>query len=134
MNCVLVRSTWVRYGNDTETSSLPLEDEAYRNQRLAGSKTIFLDDGDKYTQVDWTVDDGLGHYRNEVRSGNFPANATRTTVQNFNPLRETYPGAGWVEIPADDPWLLVTSASRVASENSEPCTGSAATQTAKEEY
>lgn len=134
LNCVLLRSTWVRYANDTETSSLPLEDEAYRNQRLAGTKTIFYDDGDKYVQFDRTVDDGLGHYRNEVRSGNFPSGAARTTVQNYNPLRLTYPGAGWVEVLPDEAWVLETSVSRVRTELSEPCSGASSLQTAKEEY
>lgn len=134
LNCVLLRSTWVRYSNDTETSSLPLEDEAYRNQRLAATKTIFHDDGDKYAQVDSSDDDGLGHYRTEVRSGNFPSGSSRTAIQSFNPDRLSYPGAGWTEIAPTAPWVLGTSTSRTVSETSESCAGASALQSAREDY
>ena len=84
-----------------------------KNQRVASTRTVFADDGNRYADSDSSQWDGLGHYRSVVTSDNFPGSVTRTVHTQYNP------GKSNTVIPgADDAWILETSTYQQVTEGS----------------
>lgn len=112
-----VRRGYVKYDLDTSESSLDLSRPPAYNQRVSASRTQFVDSScgsaTCYTEMRLTDFDGLGHYRKDTRSSNFPITASRgtETSYNANTSRGTYtPGgnsaASAYMIASDGEWLL----------------------------
>lgn len=86
------RKQYVRYEGDRLLVSIPNQDEAAElNQRVAYEKTLYLDDGNRWSDVTHSEFDGFGHYRKSVYNGNFASTSggghgdIRTTFTNYNP-------------------------------------------------
>ncbi|KAB2964106.1 MAG: hypothetical protein F9K16_05075 [Thermoanaerobaculia bacterium] len=111
LNCVLKRSTYVAYEQDAATSSSWDGGELLdRHRRPYSERTVFHDDGDRWTLRTSSNYDGVGHYRTTVSQGNFPSNApVRTATTGFNPGL-TFP------ISPSTPWILGTFDSTEVSE------------------
>jgi len=103
-NCAVKRSTYLKYRTDGPGLGL-LE----LNPDVEASLTRFHDDSDRYAAVDFSDADGLGHFRQEVTSGNYGSGDVRSTFTAFNPSAGTYPGS-FVPPPAGGPWILGTFA------------------------
>ena len=128
-----VRRVYVAYDHDT-ISPAGAGGTGY-NSRLRASRTTFLDDTGCggvpcYTQSTSSDFDGLGHYRVETRSSNFPSTPTRTitTAYNANPAEGQYVPSGGSSpaaymIATSSPWLLNLSRSMATGDS----TGSATT-------
>jgi len=112
----LLRSVYVGY----ENSGLNY------NPRMASEKTVYEQDqsGTRYKAMKLTDFDGLGHYRVEEDSGNFPGANDRTTTTTYNP------GRSMTSIPGEtDPWILNTFTTQNVTE-----TRGSDTWTATREY
>lgn len=101
-NCLLRRTTYVKYKTDSLNPSHP-----EFNPRVEATYTRFHDDGDRWLASDLSSYDGLGHHRTETFSGNFGSGDSRTTTTNFNSTRGTYPGS-FVMPSTASPWVLDT--------------------------
>ncbi|HEY6428057.1 MAG TPA: hypothetical protein VIX84_12605, partial [Acidimicrobiales bacterium] len=77
------------------------------DERVAGSRTTYDDDGGTTAAVAYSNFDGLGHFRQATDSGNFPGGNIHTAVTDYNPGNGTYPG-GFVLPAVNGPWLLGT--------------------------
>ncbi|HSY50862.1 MAG TPA: hypothetical protein VLC46_18810 [Thermoanaerobaculia bacterium] len=106
----LVRQTYVKYELDPRFA-LSYD----MNRRLAGSRTLFLDDSSHYIDVDSSDYDGLGHYRTTTTTGDFLGTGqARIVTTDFNKPSTlvgsgifssgSYPGTFFR--PAGDHWLL----------------------------
>ncbi len=109
----LLRSTYVRYERDQIGASIASPDQSRCNQRLASTRTVFHDDGNRFAGETHTNFDGLGHYRQTVTDGNFGAADARATFVNFNSGNGTYQlddGGqalpGFVMVAPSAPWIL----------------------------
>ncbi len=87
--CTAVRSTYVRYERDANSACDPtvgpLPSCLNTNRRLASRRTVYLDDGGRYADVNDSDFDGFGHYRTEATDGNFGAADQRTVTTAYNP-------------------------------------------------
>lgn len=118
-----LRSTYLRFEHDKLTGSTSPENKHKwynTNRRLAESRTIFHDDGDRYADTVMTEFDGLGHYRSVTTSGNFRDGSasvdSRTTYTHFNRSSGIYAvnpdtnlyccGHNYQLIPTTTPWVL----------------------------
>jgi len=104
--CIGKRSTFVMYQRDDPYS---YEKGNACNRRVAGSRTVFLDDvvdsqTKRYRDTASSNFDGLGHYRTSTVTGNFTADDTRVETTNFNPSAGIYPGS--FTLPSN--WLIQT--------------------------
>ncbi len=104
-----LRSTYIKYRRDQLPGSGPQSKWLDRNRIAKESRTIFHDDGDRYSEVVHSDFDGLGHFRQTVKRGTFWSgssnNEQRTTVQQYNQGGGTYPGS-FVPIDPSAPWIL----------------------------
>ncbi len=82
------------------------------NRRLRAQRTVFVDDGNRYSGSVFSDFDGLGHYRNAVTHGNFSSGNVRSTFANYNPGNGSYPSAGYTPPATTDPWILSTFTDR----------------------
>jgi len=106
---VLQRSVYVRFEHDLPSSSSSVQERRRLNQRLASQRTVFNDDP-AGTYADETLSDfdGLGHYRHQAMSGNFPGSNEKASHVQYNPSVGTYGQAGYAPWPAGSPWILST--------------------------
>lgn len=94
-----LRETYVRYESSGETCDYADSDNGspctYANRRVASQRTVYVDDGNAWKQVEYTDFDGLGHYRQVTTSGNFwtknaftasrPHGDQKVSRTNYNP-------------------------------------------------
>lgn len=90
-----LRSTWVEYARDTESTLEALEYHTNTNRRVVRQRLSYDDDSypgtPRYdeTTFDAATYDGVGHYRRSTRFGRFGNHAaeqvTRIDTTNFNP-------------------------------------------------
>ncbi len=121
-----VRQEYVRY----EGHSGAFIGGTPENPRLSSSKAVYRDDSDRFSAVDRSDFDGLGHYRTEVATGNFVSGHTRAVTTDWNSGRGTYPGS-WIPPATNDPWVLETFSSRKVEETDvRTCGGATETQIA----
>ncbi|MEM8962984.1 MAG: hypothetical protein AAGD38_15990, partial [Acidobacteriota bacterium] len=109
----LVRSIEVAY----ETSGVGTGDDLQGiNNRLAYTKTIYHDDGNRFVETTYSDFDGLGHYRSAVSGGTVSSGDSRTHTTTFNPNSGTLltnpsgataPGSFVLPHPGS-PWILDT--------------------------
>ncbi|HWW62517.1 MAG TPA: hypothetical protein VN181_14185 [Thermoanaerobaculia bacterium] len=79
-NGTIQRVTYVGY--DADDANMTARDQS--NRRVRSERTVYLDDGSKYTTSDSSDYDGLGHYRTATTGGNFPGVNVRTTTTAYN--------------------------------------------------
>lgn len=97
------RKTYVRYEGDTYGFSEGFAIQDQYNPRLEATRTVYReeDQPDRYTEVQYSDFDGLGHYRTMRTSGNLGNSSSldgteivnnnrRTEFTNYNPQRGTY--------------------------------------------
>lgn len=111
--CVLLRSEYERYEQDTQCSSL-LDGCWDTNRRRSSWRTLYHDDPtstgeDRVLDVDLDDFDGVGHYRDRVTSANFDTPETVRRTVDYNPGQGTYvPGTGgsFAMVPTTQYWML----------------------------
>lgn len=124
-NCVLKRTSYVRYESEA-TSCIPFDSGCTDgNRRLVSQRMLYNDDGNRFADVDYSNFDGLGHYRQSTTNGNFSAGNVRTHVTNYNPTVGTLnldangnPLPGFTMLAPSFPWLLYTYDEQTVSEGS----------------
>lgn len=121
----LLRSTYVRYQRDATSEALGFQDELNVNRREETSRTVYHDDGGRYTEATRSGFDGLGHYRQTQTGGNFASGDAKTNFVNFNPDRGTYqldasgnPMNTFSMLPSTSPWILDTFTEQKVTEGS----------------
>ena len=95
-------------------------DRGSPSEHLVSQLTEFHADSDRWTSLDRSDPDGLGHFRYEVHdaSGDWPGASVRTTFTNFNPGRDLvldsdyYVEEGYAMVPTSFSWILETYADR----------------------
>lgn len=122
-----VRTTYLAYERDADGEQFDA------NRRLARSKTVYNDDGDRSVETVYSNFDGVGHYRTATTSGDFGEGAiTRTVTTNYN-VRDaavssssdvintgTYnpaDGSGFLLPGTTHPWILNTFSSVTARQS-----------------
>jgi RHS repeat-associated protein len=112
------RATYVKYEMDEKigggcTVFDPCQIE--RNRRVVSERTLFVSDGGRYFDRNFSRFDGLGHYRQTDTTGTFDAGNIRRTTTEYNPGTGNYAVdssgnrlAGFTMISAATPWLLET--------------------------
>ncbi len=117
----LIRSTYVTYESDelggliTTPVGPILELLNDTNRRLQASRTIYHDDGGRFSETVFSDFDGLGHYRTATTSGDFASGNVRVTTTDYNPGAGTYPGSFTPPLTTDA-WILDTFESREMTE------------------
>ncbi len=112
-----IRRSYVAYDYDTLSTETGQFKDSHHNQRLNASRTTFLDDtgcgSSCYVETRMTEFDGLGHYRSQAQSSNFPATTTRTARTNYNAnlaagtyARDSGSSASSYMVAKTEPWLL----------------------------
>lgn len=121
----LMRSTYVRYETDRFPKSDGWGDVLETNARLSASRAIYYDDDEggviRYSEIQNSNYDGLGHYRRVEKLGNFDGNAddfedSRATLTNYNPFSGEYRinpqnntlVTGFTPVRDDQAWILDT--------------------------
>jgi len=102
------RKFYIRYEADAPLTSSKVLD---RNRRPVSQRSVYEDN--KIADEDWSVFDGLGHFRQHTTGGNFGRADSRTLFTNHNPTVGTFSivnGAvsGFTMIPVSSRWLLST--------------------------
>lgn len=108
-NCQLLQSQYVRYAQDT--SSDPASPEvANTNRRETSQRTLYLNDIEngvtRFSGVDRSEFDGLGHFRKEVTNGNFGNGDVREQTIEYNASTGIYPSGAFTLPPTAMPWLI----------------------------
>jgi hypothetical protein len=110
-NCRLLQSHYVRFQQDGATDPNSAEVTSV-NRREAAQRTVYHDDVEngvvRYTGIDRTDFDGLGHFRKEVTNGNVGSGDVREQIIEYNASTGTYPSAGFVLPATNMPWLINT--------------------------
>jgi len=72
-DCTVDRKTYVRYEHDQRSSRCVIRFQCERdlNRRLAAEKTVFVADGNRYSEATYDDYDGLGHYRVTYTASDF---------------------------------------------------------------
>ncbi len=110
-----LRSTYLNFRKDVLPSSAEDDQSLWTatNRRVADSRVIYHDDGDRYIDVDSSDDDGLGHWRTVTTSHNFHEDdtivASHTQTVRYNAYGTySYWNANWDPPMPEDRWLLGT--------------------------
>lgn len=77
------RTSYLRYAKDTLNPSWQPSYLQQSNRRVDFEKTVFADDANHFTSVNYTDYDGLGHYRVITRGGDFGSLNPRTTTTAY---------------------------------------------------
>ncbi len=109
----LLRSSYVRYEWDGGGAD-------HVNQRLAGQKTVYHDDGNREATVVSSKFDGVGHYRKTLTGGTFDSGNVRGTETAYDGVYADFPhlggGSSGEVWPAASPWVWTTYGSAKAWE------------------
>lgn len=115
-----LRSTYVRYRHDALPGSIcdplnpqpgcaTLADWYQRNRQIEARRTVFHDDDDRYTDIEHSDFDGLGHFRTTVTTGTFWDGSTnqerRVSATAYSRASGTYPET-YQPLPPSEPWVL----------------------------
>lgn len=129
------RSTYLVYEYDyvtTPSSTLcNFQYPCVRDQarRIKSERTVYDSDGGRYSQTDYSLFDGLGHYRKAVTSGTFSSGNVRTTETNYNShsrnggpvgvyaTNQSGRAPGYASLLPTDPWILNTYGNAYTLEN-----------------
>jgi RHS repeat-associated protein len=119
-----IRETWVRYESSGDSCDWANDGNGPActgaNRRVASHRTVYLDDGNSWRKVESAEFDGLGHFREIQRSGNFhdrnaipgsrPRGDLKVLKTRWNPLVR-FDGAAQQFSGFPQPserWILVT--------------------------
>ena len=105
----LKRTSYLRYAKDTLNASWTPSRLQQSNRRVDYERTLYGDDGNRYSAVTYTDFDGLGHFRTATTSGTFGSGNIRQTTTAYNGSL-SYPPA---TPPAEwwwyaSPWVINT--------------------------
>jgi RHS repeat-associated protein len=114
------RRTYVRYETDIVPKSNGWGNQVETNAREVASRTVYLDDEERYAEIQRRNFDGLGHFRLTESFGNFGAGDHRVTFTGFNYARGTYridptrngrdlqipTSSFYTPFPTSSPWVL----------------------------
>lgn len=89
LNGNLARSEYVRYETDQWPQADGWGNIAETNARVEAAQTVYNDDPGKFSEVQFSDFDGLGHYRKVETFGNL-GNDYRVEITNYNPNSGTY--------------------------------------------
>ena len=115
----LKRTSYLRYDKDTLNPGWSPSLLQQSNRRVDFEKTVFADDANHYTTVDYSTlaanFDGLGHYRVVSSGGDFGVSRQTTTAYNTG---KSYPPASPPEQwwPTSSPWVINTYTSSKVTE------------------
>ena len=112
----LRRRSYLRYAKDALNSSWTPSWLQQSNRQVDFEKTVFADDASRYTTVNYSDYDGLGHFRVVTTGGDFGSGNTRQTTTAYNGTLSyppaTPPAEWW---PYTSPWIINTyTSSKVA--------------------
>jgi RHS repeat-associated protein len=125
----VVRSEWLTFAHDKLPPIASAADWYNSNRRVASARTLFVDDGGKYFDRNFSSFDGLGHFRSTNFIGDFDGTTDRTETTEFNSTRGCYeinlaqntqtctPPNAFVPLATTDPWVLGTYASQQQTED-----------------
>ena len=103
-----VRSTYVEYDHDILPGSGGQRNFINSNRRIKGSRTVFHDDDDTWTDTAYSDFDGIGHFRKAETTGNLwtggQDNERRVVTTNYNRVSGSYPSNNPPGLT--DPWVL----------------------------
>jgi RHS repeat-associated protein len=113
------RTSYLQYDKDQLDNSWPASMLQQSNRRVKFEKTVFADDANHYTTVDYSTlpenYDGMGHFRVVTTGGDF--GVSRQTTTAYNPGKNyppaTSPAEWW---PHYLPWVIDTYTSSKVSE------------------
>ena len=106
-----LRSSYVRFRRDQTpgNASEPLSTWYDTNRTAEATRTVYHDDGDRWTDSEMTEFDGLGHFRRTVTTGNFWGGSAhderRETFVEYDRSTGVYPGT-YVPVTPSEPWVL----------------------------
>ena len=126
----LLRSSYVLYEHDRIPNPTPTPDGPMfnglheSNRRVKSRRTVYHDDGGRFSQTSYDDFDGVGHYREMTTSGDFDAGNARVEITDYHPSFGTYEvdqatntSIGDFTPPAASvPWVLGTFERRTVSE------------------
>ena len=120
-----LRSTYLHYRHDPtpgvatqpndpacqSTSPCSRVDEWYStNRTLDASRTVFHDDGNRWTDTQMSEYDGIGNFRRSVSTGNLWSGSAydeeREVYVDFTRSPGTFPGGGYSHPGTSEPWIL----------------------------
>jgi len=111
--CVLKRTTYLRYEQDTDADPSTYIDVDNTNRRIASSRIAYNDDlvggVSRYADINQSNFDGLGHYREVDTNGNFVAANVRQVYTAYDATSSQYPSPTFVMMPASNAWVLNTN-------------------------
>lgn len=81
-NYVKYEMDWV--GNASQGCHIDYPCIRERNRRVLSERTVFVTDGSRYANTNYSQYDGLGHYRKTNTEGNFASGNTRETYTGYN--------------------------------------------------
>lgn len=104
-----LRSTYLRFRHDTPPGGSDPAEWRALNRQVEALRVVYHDDGDRYTDTEYSEFDGLGHFRRAVNTGNFRDDSTtaerRETFIGYNRATGTYPGS-YVPVADSVAWIL----------------------------
>lgn len=105
-----LRSKYLRFTFDGSPGGNNEAEWLQSNRRVQAFRTVFHDDGNRWTETSMAEFDGLGHYRQAASTGNFWSGSTtneqRVVKTNYNRVTGTYGQAGYTPPAVTDPWVL----------------------------
>jgi len=136
------RRNYVKYEMDYVVEpygcAVDLPCERDRNRRVVTERTVFVSDGNRYADTDYSLFDGLGHYRQTNTEGNFTSGNQHESyvgfnrnTRNYDPATHTGSDVGTYSLNNDtrtpgfsmlsdtDSWVLSTFSSSYEKQGSE---------------
>ncbi|HEY9282674.1 MAG TPA: RHS repeat-associated core domain-containing protein [Pyrinomonadaceae bacterium] len=122
------RRVYVRYETDKFVRDDGTGNTTDANARLVATRTVFEDDGGRFTEKQYENFDGLGHHRTVTSYSDFKTGDQRADITLYNPDRGVYlvnqisnqPDASashtYTPFPADRPWVLDTYSAVIAGD------------------
>lgn len=123
-----LREAWVEYDHDTLAADGGEDGRHLQssNRRLKRSRTIYVDDNDRFADTLYSDFDGLGHYRTVTTGGDFDGEDVRVTFTGFNPDSNgdypEYPAAPNTTPGPGVPWLINLYDKTTATQGTETAT------------
>lgn len=114
------RRVYVRYETDKFVRDDGTGSTTDANARLVATRTVFEDDGGRFTEKQYENFDGLGHHRTVTSYSDFKTGDQRADITLYNPDRGVYvvnqisnqadaaAGHTYTPFPAARPWVLDT--------------------------
>lgn len=109
-NCNPLRSSYVRYEQDSEPDPSSPDVAVSSNRREASTRTVYHDDAEngveRFSEINRSDFDGLGHYRQVDTNGNFGSGDVRKVFTNYDVATGSYPSPGYSMPAPSSAWVL----------------------------